>query len=1729
MPEPRSTDLQEVELIQHVFYGNLNNLPNLASKIVRIFTSSTFTDTSMERNSLMQHTYPKLKEYCREKHGLEFQVVDMRWGVRDEATDDHKTTELCMQEIDNCQRVSVGPNFVVFLGQKYGYRPLPTNIEEAEFRMILSVSSPTDARLLNQWYKLDSNNIPSLFCLQPVSSIFTNFTNKAHPRLMEEDQSQWWETMVKLNRAVRIAALELLNQGKFTIQDNHRYNWSVTEQEVVRGILNAKDRVDHTLAFFRHIENINVNYLRHSMKFIDIVSKQIDEEAQRMLSDLRDIRVPAALPESSIIRYKVQWSDEEGLNRTVHAEYLQNFIDTFYTRIVELIDRGVGQQKSLAVNRVYTEILQQLHVVNYFSQDFQGRTDILERVRHYVHGSSKQPLVLWGEGGCGKSSMLAKIVSESKSWFASKNCSLIRLVRFLGTTPDSSSIGPLLRSVCQQISILYEIPENSIPVELSQLTNYFKRLLEKATADKPLCIFFDSLDQLSSADGAHSMCWLPPTLPNHVKLIVSTLPGIYNILNTLRNIIDSRENFVQIKPLGEDLATTVLKAWLDRHHRTISNAQWELVHQRLVECNIPLYIKLVFDEIKLWKSYTKPQEKDLAKTVSTSINKLLGRIENQHGHILVEHALSYITASKSGLSEAELEDLISLDETVLNDVYQYHLPPIRRIPPLLWTRIRNDLPNYLVEREADGVSVVSWYHRQFAEVSHERYLSNPDERRIYHSNMADYYLGIWAGRPKPFQFSDHQKRMFNLTSTDGEADRKVPAQPLIFTINNVTVTVTTTSPTVRYNLRKLSELPFQLIHAQREDDLYNYVLFNYDFIHAKLSCMPLNLCIFDYESALEFVYDKEVKLMSDALRLSSSVLASDPNNLACQIIGRLLPFYITCHKIASFIDQCESIGLQVMGLVPAFNTLASPGGPLVYSLEAHQFAVYGLEVVSSGQSLLTVSNKFIVFDLSGGDIVRIIDPKIEGIMTYLSLAPDQRYCVTTTISNQYIICNLLTGDFILRDYQPLTNNQQQTGGHTTKTNNKTTSGQPTDSLLGAHVSNTHFVLWTAKMYQVYTNKGELLTSQATRYQIIQIEVLDGPQVEIVCRTEDVKDDQDVIRDRLVIDYLFVSNNNDQTDINNNNNSSRCLIGGRKNIHSALVLTRDKRRMYTCCEINDNNVEMYVNKPHPVHYATQRIWAFDQQLYENKDRIFSLILSDDENYLMAVIFKGFKIFSFRSYLWKTCLLPGSVRNIMSGAKRLTYTAAFSQDNRYCIACVKSSVYVFEIEWGDLVASFDSHFGRILVIKCLSTGSGGNNYVITAGIDKTTKVWNLQNAKEKSISIAQLDKSIEMIHISTETQLIMAQSRTQLCLFDIQSGLMIGELSANPHGSIYQCTVLCTNGLFAASAESGNFVIYDIEERKPSSITPLKNVFQLLLHSAETMILALTTETVATQVSGTSNNGPVNISPNGQTIRAISYGIPDGDVIYEILSNMKRLNQPKKVACTADDTYFVFIEEKKNNEILALYDPMTGEYVHNVKLNYPGYKDITLMVTIPKQPYLIGLIDSEKGIVMNVRDKKVHLTLPKWGGQLSSDGKYGLYAPTRGGLEIFEFRTGKVVRTLIGKVAEGVFEVLTFFTPTNNHVIYYHKGKRTIRVFRTQDGQQIADMKCPTKVRQAIATHDGRALVVGYEDGAIQVFLIVDHFDESTVNYLKHWRKRQFPGKIEHIRKETTEKQSELITT
>ena len=545
------------------------------------------------------------------------------------------------------------------------------------------------------------------------------------------------------------------------------------------------------------------------------------------------------------------------------------------------------------------------------------------------------------------------------------------LIRFLGTSPDSSAIIPLLTSLCRQISFHADISCDEIPEEMSPLVQYFKNLLTLATEEVPIMIFLDSLDQLSSSDGAHQLAWMPVNLPPHAKIVVSTLPNYNDILAAAKRLIETENNYIEITPLGEELGEEVLKTWLARAKRTVSEAQWLIVKEAITKCNLPLFIKLVFDEICRWRSNHKPQMTTLTDSIHNSVIKLFDRIESQHGKVLVSHAFGYVTAAKSGLSEAELEDLLSLDEKVLNDVYQYHLPPVRRIPPLLWTRIRNDLPNYFAEREADGVNVIFWYHRQFIEASKERYFRNLNFLQETHSLIADYFQGIWGGGvKKPFEYSELQRQRFFLDSTKGADDRKVPEQPLCFRDEEGKVT--------RFNLRKLSELPYHLLRAHRFDDLYSEVLFNFSWLHSKLSCMPLQSVLADFEEFLEAKNDRDVKLLADALRLSASVLGRYPEMVGPQIVGRLLPYYSSHEKIQLLIHQCDTDGLEVNSLSPSFHCMHTPGGPLQYSLEGHPFAPFGVGNTSDTKYLVSVSNVFIIWDITTGDVFRQINPSIQG-------------------------------------------------------------------------------------------------------------------------------------------------------------------------------------------------------------------------------------------------------------------------------------------------------------------------------------------------------------------------------------------------------------------------------------------------------------------------------------------------------------------------------------------------------------------------------------------------------------------------------------------------------------------------------------------------------------------------------------------------------------------------------
>ena len=95
-----------------------------------------------------------------------------------------------------------------------------------------------------------------------------------------------------------------------------------------------------------------------------------------------------------------------------------------------------------------------------------------------------------------------------------------------------------------------------------------------------------------------------------------------------------------------------------------------------------------------------------------------------------------------------------------------------------------------------------------------------------------------------------------------------------------------------------------------------------------------------------------------------------------------------------------------------------------------------------------------------------------------------------------------------------------------------------------------------------------------------------------------------------------------------------------------------------------------------------------------------------------------------------------------------------------------------------------------------------------------------------------------------------------------------------------------------------------------------------------------------------------------------------------------------------------------------------------------------------------------------------SIKNWNGKFTSDDRYGLYAPTKGGLELLDLKNGSRVKVFIPKVFDGVFDVDTLITGNDKHLIYYHTGKRTIRVYRISDCKQIADYKSTAKVKEDV---------------------------------------------------------------
>ena len=328
----------------------------------------------------------------------------------------------------------------------------------------------------------------------------------------------------------------------------------------------------------------------------------------------------------------------------------------------------------------------------------------------------------------------------------------------------------------------------------------------------------------------------------------------------------------------------------------------------------------------------------------------------------------------------------------------------------------------------------------------------------------------------------------------------------------------------------------------------------------------------------------------------------------------------------------------------------TPGGPLKYSLEGHQFAIFAMKLTSDNRYIISVSNKFITFDAVTSDLARQVYPKVEGLMIGLELSQDNKFAAAWTNNDQTILLNTLIGEFVI------INNPLESGEH----------------VQGLVVLDTNLIIFGQRTWSIFDLKGNLVKK---------------------CRFDGEGDILSMSMVDCLENYSIISWSGDTS------NPSMCLETFRANIpnnplrgHCALTLNTKQTRAFLCENQDNFTVSSYC--------CRDGFWVREREFAENNDPVLMLDLSKTEAWCCATLQAGFKLWNINTGDQIILKLPPGVRNI-SRRMNISSSLVLSKNDILAVSGIRQEIIVWSLQSATLVKRLNAHFQRIVEIKSLGT--------------------------------------------------------------------------------------------------------------------------------------------------------------------------------------------------------------------------------------------------------------------------------------------------------------------------------------------------------------------------------------------------------------------------------------------
>ena len=516
-----------------------------------------------------------------------------------------------------------------------------------------------------------------------------------------------------------------------------RYGWvppgrehSITADEVSYGVLDRLEAKEHRYFYFRDPEATE-SIPGEAARAGGYV--ETDPANARKLADLKQAIADAGLRP---FVYSTQWDEAsqrlvgmEAFGNRVYADLLASIDDEYGAEAPEALDEFAEEDAAI---EAFIEERVERYVVG-------SRQSVFDELTRFAQADGEPNTVaLTGPSGCGKSALLGRFSQD----YAREHPGDLVITHFVGASAGSTDLRRALRRLCHALAQAAG-DEREIPQDVKELVSRFEELLGQAAQRPRVVLVLDALNQLDATHNAHTMYWLPRSLPANVRVIVSTLR--HPALEGLRRRGPAARE-IALQPLSDADSRRIIEAVLKRYHKRMSEVQIAALLDKRESGN-PLYLLAALEELRTLGTYEEITNRirELPGEAQPLFVWIIRRLEADPGFRdaegrpvgpeVVRQFAACLGVSRHGLSHMELAELIAPGDEP--DAQGNVAALIRLLRP------------YLMHRG----ELLDFYHTQLREAVEGEYLDEEHERLTAHRQLAEYFKdradpagdGTWSG------------------------------------------------------------------------------------------------------------------------------------------------------------------------------------------------------------------------------------------------------------------------------------------------------------------------------------------------------------------------------------------------------------------------------------------------------------------------------------------------------------------------------------------------------------------------------------------------------------------------------------------------------------------------------------------------------------------------------------------------------------------------------------------------------------------------------------------------------------------------------------------------------------------------------------------------------------------------------------------------------------------------